>query len=149
MNDELNAAPVDELSDTSENVVMAEQANSEHAREMDAVDQTAASEARTTAPSTVPGGDGMDGGYRSRWSEVQTGYVDDPSGSVKNANKLVTELIENVSNVFMEERSHLESEWTPGAGNSNEVSTEDLRVSLTRYRELFDRLMRVKEAGLE
>lgn len=77
--------------------------------------------------------------YRSRWIEVQSDFVDDPSDSVRNADELIAELIENVSITFSRERSTLEEKWVHG----NDVTTEDLRVSMTRYRDLFDRLMRV------
>jgi hypothetical protein len=38
---------------------------------------------------------------------------------------------------FAEEHSKLEGQW----GRGNDVSTEDLRVSLRRYRSFFDRLL--------
>jgi hypothetical protein len=79
--------------------------------------------------------------YRSRWIEVQSEFVDDPSDSVRNADELIAELIENVSITFSRERSNLEEKWM----NGNDVSTEDLRISMTRYRDLFDRLMRAGE----
>jgi hypothetical protein len=81
--------------------------------------------------------------YRSRWIEVQAEFVDDPTDSVRNADELVAEVIENLSDTFMEERSSLEDQWA----ETGDVSTEDLRVSLTRYRDLFDRLMTVGESN--
>jgi hypothetical protein len=39
--------------------------------------------------------------------------------------------------VFAAERANLEKQWSRG----EEVSTEDLRVCLQRYREFFDRLV--------
>jgi hypothetical protein len=38
---------------------------------------------------------------------------------------------------FAGERERLESQWESG----DDVSTEDLRVALTRYRSFFDRLL--------
>ena len=40
---------------------------------------------------------------------------------------------------FADERSKLEQQWTRG----DNVSTEDLRVALRRYRSFFDRLLSV------
>jgi len=79
--------------------------------------------------------------YRSRWIEVQAEFVDDPTDSVRNADELIAEVFENLSDAYMEERSSLEEQWA----ETGDVSTEDLRVSLTRYRDLFDRLMTVGE----
>ena len=38
---------------------------------------------------------------------------------------------------FSDERERLEGQWDQGS----DVSTEDLRVALTRYRSFFDRLL--------
>jgi hypothetical protein len=38
---------------------------------------------------------------------------------------------------FSQERERLETQWDRG----DDVSTEDLRVALTRYRSFFDRLL--------
>jgi hypothetical protein len=44
-----------------------------------------------------------------------------------------------LTEVFTRERSTLEGQWTKG----DNVSTEDLRVALTRYRSFFNRLLSV------
>ena len=46
---------------------------------------------------------------------------------------------QNVAEIFANERAALEHQWAEGA----DVSTEDLRVALRRYRSFFDRLLRV------
>lgn len=155
MNDEPMSNQPEDQRDYAETTAMAEQANAEHAREMGTVDGDSARQPmadRTPTKERTPAADGApsgasDGDYRSRWTSVQADFVDDPSDSVRSANELVSELIQSVSNVLMEERSHLEAEWKPDGGASGEQSTEDLRVYLTRYRDLFDRLLRVKEAA--
>jgi hypothetical protein len=48
-----------------------------------------------------------------RWEEIQASFVDRP------------------------QRERLEKQWSVG----DDVSTEDLRVALTRYRSFFDRLL--------
>ena len=76
-------------------------------------------------------------GYRTRWLEVQTEFVDDPRQAVQRADALVAELMQQLAETFASERSDLEQQWDRG-GN---VSTEDLRISLRRYRSFFDRLL--------
>jgi hypothetical protein len=76
-------------------------------------------------------------GLRGRWSAVQVTFVDEPRGSVKEADALVAELMQRLAQTFSEERATLESQWEQG----DDVSTEDLRVALQRYRSFFDRLL--------
>ena len=45
--------------------------------------------------------------------------------------------MQRLASSFSEERKHLESQWDSG----DDVSTEDLRVALTRYRSFFERLL--------
>jgi glutathione S-transferase len=78
-------------------------------------------------------------GLRSRWEAIQTGFVDEPRAAVEQADVLVAELMKRLAEVFAEERSTLESQW----GRGDSVSTEDLRVALTRYRSFFHRLLSV------
>lgn len=75
--------------------------------------------------------------FRSRWQEIQTGFVDEPQRSVEEADTLVAELMQRLASTFSEERSKLESQWAGGG----DASTEDLRVALQRYRSFFDRLL--------
>jgi len=75
--------------------------------------------------------------FRRRWEDLQTGFVDQPRQVVEEANELVGELMQQLSAGFSEERSSLESQWDSG----EDVSTEDLRVALTRYRSFFNRLL--------
>ncbi len=77
--------------------------------------------------------------FRARWSEVQTGFVDEPRHAVEQADGLVAEMMQRLAQVFADERSNLEQQWSRGA----DVSTEDLRVGLQRYRSFFDRLLSV------
>jgi len=76
-------------------------------------------------------------GYRRRWEAVQTGFVDEPRRAVENADALVAEVITELATSFAQERGDLEGQWSKG----DQVSTEDLRVSLRRYRSFFDRLL--------
>jgi hypothetical protein len=52
---------------------------------------------------------------------------------------LVAAAIKRLAEIFADERSKMEQEW----GRGDNVSTEDLRVALRRYRSFFDRLLSV------
>jgi hypothetical protein len=73
----------------------------------------------------------------ARWQEIQAGFVDEPRASVERADALVADLMQRLAAGFSDERESLEAQWDRG----DEVSTEDLRVALTRYRSFFDRLL--------
>jgi hypothetical protein len=77
--------------------------------------------------------------FRSRWTEVQTGFVDEPRRAVEQADGLVAEMMKQLAEVFADERSKLEEQWSRG----DDISTEDLRQALRRYRSFFDRLLSV------
>jgi len=72
-----------------------------------------------------------------RWSEIQTGFVDEPRRAVEEADALVADLMQRLAESFSRERQALEGQWDRG----DDVSTEDLRVALQRYRSFFDRLL--------
>jgi hypothetical protein len=76
-------------------------------------------------------------GYRTRWDAVQTGFVDEPRAAVEQADALVSQVVNRLTEVFSRERSTLENQWAKG----DDVSTEDLRIALTRYRSFFNRLL--------
>jgi hypothetical protein len=75
----------------------------------------------------------------SRWTNIQSEFVDEPRRAVEAADKLVASAIERISKSFSDERSHLETQWSRG----DEVSTEDLRIALQRYRTFFGRLLSI------
>jgi hypothetical protein len=79
------------------------------------------------------------GEFRSRWSHVQTGFVDEPRRTVEDADKLVAAVMQRLAEGFANERSGLEKQWDQG----DRASTEDLRVALQRYRSFFDRLLKL------
>lgn len=78
-------------------------------------------------------------GYRSRWEAIQAGFVDEPRAAVEEADALVAQVVDRLSDVFTRERQALEQQL----GQTNDVSTEDLRVAFKRYRAFFDRLLSV------
>src|SRR5262245_23859416 len=80
--------------------------------------------------------DGEADGLRTRWGAIQTGFVDEPRKAVQEADSLVAEVMKRLAEMFAGERSTLEQQWDRG----DQVTTEDLRVALQRYRSFFDRL---------
>jgi hypothetical protein len=76
--------------------------------------------------------------FRSQWSTVQTGFVDEPRRTVEEADKLLASVMQRLADGFANERSGLENHWD----RADNVSTEDLRVTLQRYRSFFDRLLK-------
>jgi hypothetical protein len=74
--------------------------------------------------------------FRARWNEVQAKFVDEPGSSVREADALVTEVMTQFSQMLANERRTLEGQWKEG-----DVSTENLRQVLQRYRSFFNRLL--------
>ena len=77
--------------------------------------------------------------FRSQWSKLQTGFVNEPRRTVEEADKLVAAVMRRLAEGFANERSGLEKQWDSG----DNVSTEDLRIALQRYRSFFDRLLKL------
>jgi hypothetical protein len=77
--------------------------------------------------------------FRSDWTEVQSAFVDAPRNAVERADQLVANTMKRMAHVFADERRKLEEQWDRGG----DVTTEDLRVALQRYRAFFDRLLSV------
>jgi hypothetical protein len=72
-----------------------------------------------------------------RWKDIQAEFVDEPRKAVQDADALVADLMQRLARMFASERDQLESRWAGG----DEVSTEDLRRGLRRYRSFFERLL--------
>jgi len=70
---------------------------------------------------------------------AQTAFVDEPRSAVEQADGLVAAAMKRLAEVFAEERSRLEQQWDRG----DNVSTEDLRIALQRYRSFFQRLLSI------
>jgi hypothetical protein len=72
-----------------------------------------------------------------RWKDIQAEFVDEPETAVQQADALVAELMQRLAAMFAAERTGLEQRWAGGG----QVSTEDLRQGLRRYRSSFERLL--------
>jgi hypothetical protein len=76
---------------------------------------------------------------RGRWDAAQSAFVDEPRQAVQQADNLVASVVKRIAEQFADERAKLEKQWDSG----DNVSTEDLRQALRRYRSFFDRLLSV------
>lgn len=113
-------------------------------------------QARSDTGGQTPGGSGSDVGetdpvdsaeglfdfaetsqFSSRWHEIQARFVDQPQESVAAADALVDDVVATFTTRLAEQRRQLEVQWQ----RDEAVSTEELRRSFQRYRELFDRLL--------
>jgi hypothetical protein len=74
---------------------------------------------------------------RARWDKTQIGFVDEPRAAVEQADSLVATVVKRIAEQFAAERAELEHQWDRG----DNVSTEDLRQALRKYRSFFDRLL--------
>jgi hypothetical protein len=75
--------------------------------------------------------------FKRRWLEVQTSFVDEPRRAVQQADELVAGVMKLLAETFAREREGLEHQWDRGEN----VTTEDLRIAMQRYRSFFDRLL--------
>jgi hypothetical protein len=98
----------------------------------------------TAATGTSAAADGDDNplladaeGFQGRWEEIQVRFVDEPRGAVEDADALVATVMQRLAEGFAQERERLEAQW----GRGEDISTEDLRVALQRYRSFFRRLL--------
>ncbi|MGA7109110.1 MAG: hypothetical protein WBV28_07350 [Terracidiphilus sp.] len=77
--------------------------------------------------------------FHSRWDSVQVSFVDEPRQAVEQADSLVASAMKRLAEIFAEERARLDGQWDRG----DDVSTEDLRLALRRYRSFFSRLLSI------
>lgn len=77
--------------------------------------------------------------FRGRWDAIQVNFVDEPRQVVEQADGLVAVAMKRLAEMFAAERARLEGQWDRG----DNVSTEDLRLALQRYRSFFGRILSV------
>jgi hypothetical protein len=77
--------------------------------------------------------------FRAQWDAIQVGFVDEPRQAVQQADSLVAAAMKRLAEMFAAERAKLEGQWDRG----DNVSTENLRFALRRYRSFFGRLLSV------
>ncbi|MGW6157820.1 hypothetical protein ACWFRM_32535 [Streptomyces sp. NPDC055144] len=76
-------------------------------------------------------------GFRSRWQEIQSKFVDDPRDAVHSADTLVADVMQTLATTFAKRKQELEEQWSRG----ERADTEDLRMALRHYRSFFNRLL--------
>jgi hypothetical protein len=77
--------------------------------------------------------------FRARWDLVQRSFVDNPQEAVHAGDELVAQVIASLTETFSSQRSQLESELN----QTDQSSTENLRLALRRYRSFFERLLAI------
>jgi hypothetical protein len=75
-----------------------------------------------------------------RWHEIQAAFVDTPRQAVQDADGIVADLLKRMSEMFATEHHDLASCWH----REGQISTEDLRICLQRYRAFLQRLLSVR-----
>jgi hypothetical protein len=76
---------------------------------------------------------------RNQWDGIQAGFIDQPRKAVEEADNLVAVTMKRLAEIFADERSKLEQQWDRG----DNISTEDLRLAMHRYRSFFHRLLAI------
>jgi len=76
---------------------------------------------------------------RERWNTIQTAFIDEPQRSVKDADALVASATKQIADAFANQKGELEKQWSRG----DQVSTEELRITLQQYRTFFSRLLSI------
>ncbi|MEU1202143.1 hypothetical protein ABZ446_38810 [Streptomyces sp. NPDC005813] len=76
-------------------------------------------------------------GFRARWQETQSQFVDDPRDAVHSADALVADVMQELASTFADHKRELEDQWNRG----EQADTEDLRLALRHYRSFFNRLL--------
>lgn len=94
--------------------------------------------------------------YRGEWIEIQTNFVDDPSKSVEDANRLITEVMvargfpvadfdqraADLSVMYPKFVSNYRKAFDISEKNKlNASTTEDLRQAMVYYHSMFDELL--------
>jgi hypothetical protein len=77
--------------------------------------------------------------FRTRWDLVQRSFVDNPQDAVHAGDELVAQVIASLTETFSKQRSELENELN----QTDQSSTENLRLALRRYRSFFERLLAI------
>ena len=72
-----------------------------------------------------------------RWWQIQASFVDAPRSAVAEAHALVGGIVDGLVLQLEGQRAELEQRWSSG----QEISTEELRCDLQRYRDFLGQLL--------
>jgi len=73
--------------------------------------------------------------FRAQWRDLQAGFVDEPKSAVRDAEALVSQMMEALTAHITEQRDAL-------TGRDGE-DTEELRMTMRRYRSLAEKILSV------
>lgn len=76
--------------------------------------------------------------FRSRWNAIQVQFVDSPCSAVEQGDTLVAEILERVKQAISNQQQSLNKQWI----NHDDISTEELRLTLQNYRSFLDYLLK-------
>ncbi|WP_395358161.1 hypothetical protein ACHGLA_00705 [Streptomyces sp. YH02] len=111
------------------------QAAAEPAADKAAAEETAAEEQADVSARLLDSDD--EASFRTRWSDIQSMFVDDPRQAVQAADALVADVMQQLATTFADHKRNLEGQW----GEDDHVNTESLRMALRQYRSFFNRLL--------
>jgi hypothetical protein len=75
-------------------------------------------------------------GYRDRWQQIQLRFIDDPRQAAEQAHTLVGDVLDSFTEAVQRQREDL-SRWR----SAQLDDTEELRMTVRRYRDYLDRLL--------
>jgi hypothetical protein len=75
--------------------------------------------------------------FMALWNKIQIKFDDDPLAAVKEANGLVSEIVQQISQMPIREPDLIEGQWKPG----KDISPEDLQVVFKHYSSLVNQLV--------
>lgn len=75
-------------------------------------------------------------GFRNRWREVQLRFVDDPRGAATEAEALLAEVLDVLTEALAMRKAEMDA-W----GTIENLDTEEMRMAIRRYRDLLDQLL--------
>ena len=73
------------------------------------------------------------GVWEDRWTGIQVAFVDDPGLSIQQADRIVTEAMEELAKILLAHRETLQAQWRDG---DQPPDTEQLRLTFQGYRAL-------------
>jgi hypothetical protein len=76
---------------------------------------------------------------RARWNMIQIQFIDSPCSSVEQGDALVAEVMERFTKILADRQTLLNQQWI----NHDDITTEELRITLLNYRLLLDHLFKL------
>lgn len=74
---------------------------------------------------------------RSHWDAIQVQFVDSPCSAVEQGDALVAETVERIKQAISGQQNNLNQQWL----NHDDITTEELRITLQNYRTFLNHLL--------